>query len=369
MMNPLDADGLDGHMQIQTVQLGELLHMMGMEQPSSLALTMDGPLTRQGDHWRWHDTAARLANNPLAGDLALDEGARAKPDHLDLKLSAGALNLKTIWDGLAAGPKMQLASFQDSTNLFLTLRLNAQKFLYGSLRVFSPDIHLGIQPGEVTLYPSTFLWMGGKTMMTGDITAENHLLQFIASASVLGGKITQLAAWLHAPPGVLTGDFDIAADLHMSAPILDDALKNNSGGGMVFSMNNGWVATNLLKKMTLDLGSLFHRDTAQVPMQCMLGVMSLHNGIGTLSPFELTAIKARLNGSGQVDFIRQTLDMVIHSDAARSGNFALDIPLHISGPFSAISVSPALNSNIHTVLPRDLSAPLQQLVARNPCMK
>jgi hypothetical protein len=369
MMNPLDADGLDGQMQIHTTQLGELLNMLGMQQPSGLALSLSGPFTRQGDHWRWHDTTGALANNHLTGNLALDEGARAKPDHIDFKLSAGKFDLKSIWDGLAAGPKMQAGTFADITNLFLNLELNAQEFLYGSLHLFSPAVQLKIEPGKVAMMPSTFVFSGGKTTLSGDITSAGNNLQFNANANISAGKMAQLASWFHADPNLLTGDFDVAAALDMSGPVLDQALKNNSHGGMVFSMNGGYVARNFLEKTSMDLRILFHHDDNHVPVQCMLGILYLHHGTGILDPLELRTSQGSLTGNGRIDFIRQRMDITLQSDPARSGSFALDIPLRLSGPFSDIGILPTSGSDFLHTERRDLPALLQQLAAHNHCLK
>jgi len=369
MMNPLDSDGVDGQMQIQTTELGELLSMLGIQQPSGLSLSLSGPFTRQGDHWRWHNTVGALANNDLSGDLALDEGARAKPDHIDFNLSAGKFDLKSVWDGLAAGPKMQAGTFDDITALFLNLKLSAEEFLYGSLHLFSPAVELKIEPGKVALMPSTFIFSGGKTTMSGDITSARNNLQFTANASISGGKMTQLASWFHADPNLLTGDFDIAARLDMSGPILDQALKSNSRGGMVFSMNGGSVAKDSLEKTSVDLRTLFHHDDGHVPVQCMLGILYLHNGTGTLDPLKLRTSQGSLTGDGQIDFMQQRVDIVMQSDAARSGTFALDIPLRISGPFSNIGIMPASSPNFLHPAIQNLSAPLQQLAAHNNCLR
>jgi len=375
MMNPLDADGLDGTLKIQTSQLGEVLQMMGMQQPSSLPLIAAGPFKRDGDHWRWHNTQDILANNNLQGDLALDEGARAHPDTIDFNLSAGKFDLKTIWDGLAAGPKMQFDTFKDITNLFLNLHLAAQEFLYGSLHLSDPDMHLSIQPNEVALNPSTLRFAGGKTTLAGKIAANETNLQFDASVNVSRGNMAQFAAWLGAEPGLIAGDFNMNADLNMSGAILDTALKNNSHGDMVFTMNQGVIAKNLLEKASTDLRALVRRNDGDVTLQCMIGIMTLRNGVGTINPLRLSAPQDRLTGIGQADFIHQSINIIMKSDAKTTGFFALDIPLRISGPFSNIGIMPALSSSLLGTAPdkslilENLSIASQKLAVQSYCLQ
>jgi uncharacterized protein involved in outer membrane biogenesis len=374
MMDLLDVDGLNGNLLITTSKLAELMAMMGIKQPSSLPLRITGPVLREGNHWGWHDTVDQLADNDLKGSLSLDEGARAQPDTIDLNLSAGKFNLKSVWNGLSAGPKMQADTFQDLTSLFLKLNLSAAEFLYGSIHVFHPSAQLTVQPGDIALQPSTFLFFGGDALVSGHINASNHNLQFSGQANVAHGNLAQLAKSLGAN-NVIAGAFDMALNLTMSGPILDQALQKNSAGGMVFLAHGGWIKKSLIEKISTDLRVLFNHDQSNVPLDCMIGIMDLHDGIGKMTPMRLKTNKVMIMGDGEINLAQQRLNMIVQSDKASSGSFALDIPISVSGPFSNLAIAPALSASVsgmkpdNLLIPTDLSASLKQLVQRTNCLQ
>jgi AsmA family protein len=109
-----------------------------------------------------------------------------------------------------------------------------------------------------------------------------------------------------------------------------------------------------------------------VPVSCLLGIVDLKNGIGTIWPLKLRTPDATLVGYGRVDLPRQSLDLTIQSVAASTSFFAMDIPVSISGDFRKLHaraaegppISPKGIDPLHG-LPADMRALAQQ----NPCLR
>ena len=102
--------------------------------------------------------------------------------------------------------------------------------------------------------------------------------------------------------------------------------------------------------------------------------MTLKDGIGTLSPLRLDSQEATLAGAGSIDFAGKRLDLRLQSDHDTTGFFALDVPITVKGPFTALAVTPLLGSDQPRLNATDgdaaveaLPAALQKLVSGSDC--
>jgi uncharacterized protein involved in outer membrane biogenesis len=159
----------------------------------------------------------------------------------------------------------------------------------------------------------------------------------------------------------------------MTGATVRDALKT-SRGHAVLAMGDGRIARALLEKLSTDLRSLFRKNATSTPITCLIAVLDLQNGLGTIAPLRLQTPGTTVLGGGLVDLPAARLDLTIKSEAASTGIFALDIPLRISGDFSRLTVRPALGSaaarldaTARNAPPQGLPPDMQQLADGNPC--
>ena len=141
-------------------------------------------------------------------------------------------------------------------------------------------------------------------------------------------------------------------------------------------MSQGKIARALLERAATDLRSLFRKGEGSAPIKCLLGILDLRNGLGKISPLRLQTNEASLIGGGQVDLLRDRLDLTVKSDAASTGFLALDVPFRISGDFATLSVQTAIGASTAwldapagNMSVRVLPPNLQQLAERNPCQR
>jgi uncharacterized protein YhdP len=138
-------------------------------------------------------------------------------------------------------------------------------------------------------------------------------------------------------------------------------------------MTGGRVTRDLLEKASTDLRSLFRKGEGAVPIACLLGVLTLRDGVATIAPLRLRTPDATLIGGGQIDLVRQRVDLTVKSQNEASV-FALGVPLHVTGGFGKIGVAPAVGGSAWLDAPelnepaRRLPPPLQPLATRNPCL-
>jgi hypothetical protein len=106
-------------------------------------------------------------------------------------------------------------------------------------------------------------------------------------------------------------------------------------------MRDGQVAQSLIEQLSTDLRGLFRERHDFVPVSCLLGVVTLKDGIGVIAPLRLETQTAVAIGAGKIDLVRERLDLTVRTERDSTSFFALDIPVRISGPLDHLSAAPA----------------------------
>ncbi len=167
------------------------------------------------------------------------------------------------------------------------------------------------------------------------------------------------------------GGLDGAAKLSMAGETVGGALKT-SEGAVVLAMRDGDVDRALIEALSADLRGIFRSKEGRVPVTCLLGVLTLKDGIGVLSPLRLELREAIAIGAGKIDLAKDTLDLTVKTERDSTNFFALDIPVHISGPFDRLSVVPLGGSDEAWLEQASANADalppaLRKLANGNPC--
>ena len=385
MMDPLDFDGVKGPIRIDARQLGGLLSILGADVGADFPLLLAGAFTRTGDHWQLSEAKGKLANDAFEGALTLTEAGRGKPDDFGIAASFAQLDLNPILasDGTKKPAKGRTTSNNDYGAMPLRVEANlgtnfdaqikAKKLIFRAMRFADFGARGRLSSGQVAVSQLTFAFAGGTLDASGSAHSAASGSQVIANAAVSGADAGQIAEILGAEAGQIAGKINGRAGLEMTGETVKEAFKRSSGHA-VLSMSQGRIARALLEKLSTDLRSLFRKDVSTAQLSCLIGVIDLQDGRGTISPFRLQTPGTILIGGGQVDFPGERLDITIKSEAASTGIFALDIPLHVSGRFTHLSVVPAIGSSARWLdaparnnPAHELPPDMQQLADSNPC--
>ncbi|HUN45997.1 MAG TPA: AsmA-like C-terminal region-containing protein, partial [Stellaceae bacterium] len=379
LRDPLNFDGADGTLAIEGEDLGQFLDVFQAGLAAPLPYSIAGPLQRAGDHWQLSDAKGRLASSDFTGSaVTLQEGRRGQPDNLALDLRFPDLDLQQM---LIAGGYDPSKPTRDIGALSLRLdqsggtdidaSIAASRLSYGTLRLADLAMRGTLAAGHAALQQASFAFASGKIEASGDASTVPAGTRIAATARLSGLDASPLAELLGADAGQITGSVDGGATLEMTGGTVADALKTSQGAA-VLAMRRGSVARSLLERASTDIRSLFRRSAGSAPVRCLLGVVSLHDGLGAVAPLRLATNEATLIGGGQLDLPRGTLDLTVKSHA--SGPLALDIPFRVSGDITSPSVSPViggstawLDTPAQNTVPSDLPPDLQQLAAGNPC--
>lgn len=385
MMQPFDVDGVQGSMRIDARDLGDLLSLLGADIQVELPIVLNGTFGRTGNHWELSDAKGKLMQDEFEGSLTLDEGGRGEPDEVGIAASFARLDLTPILadDTSAKNRKGRAAPSPDHGTLSLEMeakrgthfdaQLVASAIAFRAMRLSDFRARGRLASDQASVNQMSFSFAGGVVEASGAARRGSPGSRVTANASVSGAESGQIAKMLGAEAGQIAGKITGRATLEMTGITIDDALKA-SHGHAVLVMKEGRIARALLEKLSTDLRSLFRRDERLARISCLLGVIDMRDGRGAISQLRLQTPATALLGGGQVDFLRQRLDLTIKSVSATTSFFALDIPLRISGRFTQLRVEPVVGSSARWLDARarqspahDMPSELQQLIESSAC--
>jgi uncharacterized protein involved in outer membrane biogenesis len=344
LQEPLDFEGARGELSIAARSLDDLVAAMGGTTKADLPLTVDGILVRNGDHWSLNAAKGQLQQSDFSGAMALTEGKSKQPDDVALDLGFSILDVDAIaavfgnakgatdLDALPLHPAGLAA-----VNAMLDITASSLVVTGRTLRTVTLDGRLA--GGDVTLRELGFALGGGRLSASGTLKGADKDGRLALRARLAKAEIASLARELGATGDEIRGRLDAAARLSMAGPTIGAALKR-SDGAAVLLMRDGQVAQSLIEQLSADLRGLFRERRDYVPISCLLGIMTLKDGIGVISPLRLESRAAVAVGAGKIDLARKRLDLTVRTERDSTNFFALDIPVRISGPFEQISAAP-----------------------------
>jgi uncharacterized protein involved in outer membrane biogenesis len=369
LTDPINADGAVGRLVLTAPNLDRLLAIAGADNRAALPLALSGAMTHQGDLWRLSGAQGSLVGHPFQLDFNMREGRRRAPDNMTVDANFAMLDL-TALDRGGKSAAMSL-HIDDQPGNLIDAHIGAKQFAFGTVRANDVDLKLNVAPGALAVQHLTFHLTGGTAQVTAALKNIQSSSDVQFDAALTGADTGQLSRVLGIDSMPLTGAVDAHASLRLSGNTLVEAARASSGT-VVLSMQGGAIQHKLVELASTDLHLLFGKSEGAVRIACLLGVLDLHDGIGHLAPMRIRTADGTVAAAGTIDTRRDAIDLTVASEAASTGLFALDVPLHVAGPIENPHVSPAPGAgrtatNANPDLPA-MPAALQDLVRRNPCL-
>ena len=376
---PLDFDGLNGALAIQSDRLDDWLSIFGMSRQAPVPLQFGGTLAKQGDHWELGDTTGKLVSSNFSGLLTLDEGKSGAPDHFVVNLDFMPVDLKHLVDLAtpnaprpAATPVLSLSVETQPSETF-NIRLGVQQATYSNLKLSDLRLAAALAPGRFSVSELSLGLAGGGLRAIGSVEAVSRGGRAVLDVAVTQADAATLVRYFGSNAAMLSGRLDGSATLEMSGETTADALRA-SHGQIVLGITHGRISRDLLEKASTNLSQLFGRSTGSATLGCLLGIASLNNGHVSVAPLRLRTSEGNLFGGGSLDLLARHLDLQLKSEAASTGFFALDLPVQITGSFASpdTGLSSSFNPTaIGAQASRNLArlAPAsRRVVDHNPCV-
>ena len=378
MTDPIGVDGILGETSFDAASFEDFSDMLGMAMEGDQHGTVAGLLDKQGNRWRLTDVTGTIVTIPLTGALGLDEGKRGQPDHFDINLDLGPVDLKNLISHFslntsAVGSQTAIPlSVNETPGETYAIQLSVKTIAYGGFQLGDVGIEAKVDPGKVTVGKFSFGLADGRVNLSAvdETSGKGGHLQVDAELSRV--RVEQIVATSGMGASMLAGKFDGRATLEMTGTTTEDGLRA-SRGQMVLAMADGQISREILRLASSDTRSLFHKGRGNVQVTCFLGVADMHNGIVSVAPLRLKTREGNLFGGGQVNLLSEALDLRLQSEGKSTHFWALDIPVAITGSLGHPKVKPMLRSDAGALEARGnvnlraLSPDLRQRMEGNRC--
>jgi AsmA family protein len=377
MTDPLDVDGAKGAVVLEAPTPKSLLALAGLTNKSDVSLQLAGQLQRDGDLWSLTGATGALKGNPItAASLRLKEGSKGKPDEVATNITFSRLDLSDLLRGGSGGGTSDADIPLDvarSPDPLIDAHLAARQLVYNGIQGSDVSLSTAVTPDHIALRALALTYLGASIRADGRLDAAGNIGRASAKVAVSGADVQQLRHLLGLRSVPLSGKLDAQLFASSSGATFNEAARSADVVAAV-SMKGGTIARQVIEMASTDIRLLFRKAQGTTPVSCLLGVLTMNAGIGTISPLRIRAASGTVVGEAQFDLYRRTFDLTIGSQPASTGIFALDIPIRVYGTFANPTVrpaqwSPASRARVATATSASRLPPsLLQLVNRNPCL-
>jgi AsmA family protein len=378
MTDPLDVDGAKGTVVLEAPTPKSLLALAGLTNKSDVSLQLAGQLQRDGDLWSLTGATGELKDDPItAASLRLKEGSKGKPDEVATNIAFSRLDLSGLLRGGSGGGTSDADIPLDvarSPDPLIDAHLAARQLVYNDIHGSDFSLSVSATPGQIAVKALALTYLGANIRAEGRLNAADKIGRVSAKVVVSGADVQQLRHLLGLGSVPLSGKLDAQLDASSSGATLNRAARAADVVAAV-SMKGGTIARQVIEMASTDIRLLFRKAQGTTPVSCLLGVLNMNAGIGTILPLRIRTASGAVVGEARFDLYRRTFDLTIGSQPASTGIFALDIPIHAYGTFANPTVRPAQWSSASrarlataTAASR-LPPSMLQLVNRNPCLR
>ncbi len=369
MTDPLNADGADGRVALDAPTWNRLLGIAGIGAWTGPPLTLSGPVNRLGDLWRLTGASGTLRGHEFQADFQLREGARRAPDELTLNAAFSTVDLTGL--PMSQQPGEMTLRIDADPGTLLDADVTAKHLVRGALRADDVELKVKLAPGSLVIAPLTLRVAGGKARIDATLRNTGTSATMQVDAALTSADAGQIAGVLGTGPLPLTGAVDARAQVNFGGNTVTDAGRSNRGV-VIVSMHSGAIERKIMEGASTDLRLLFRSSAGSAQIHCLLGILDLRDGVGRVAPLRIKTSEGTIAGAGTFDLRDNTIDVIVASESASTGLFALDLPMRIAGAILDPHVSPAALSAGNdpakaSVDPRDMPAALLALVRGDRC--
>jgi uncharacterized protein involved in outer membrane biogenesis len=344
--DPLNFDGIDGRLVLSAPKLSEVLAFGGIAGKVESPLTLAGTFKHDDTLWHLSSGDGALDGRPLKADLQLQEGGRHSQDAVTVDAAFERLNLNKLLPPNATqqSPGETSLLVDPDPGVLLDLHAAAGHIAYRTIEADRFDLKAKLAPGMLSV--EQLAADVGNGSAQSKITIANRDTKAIidfdgALKGVDAAKLAKLMGWGKMPIG---GPITSHVSGSMTGATMAEAREANRIFG-VLTMDGGTIDRQLVSLASTDIRSLFGFKSGSGRLDCLLIILNLQDGRGTIAPLRIKTAGGTITGGGSYDARRDFLDMTIGTQSATTSFFALDVPVRISGPVTNFSVTPAFGGS------------------------
>lgn len=381
LTDPLNFEGVQGEIALSTATSAPVFSLAGLSGTHPvLPLSLKGTFSHAGDNWHFTHARGALKDSQINdGTFNLEEGGKGTPDIINTDLTFGHIDLNSLTKAFSSGKSSGQTDIPlvapAKPDPVLHVKLAAEDVLYNALTFSKLKFNASQTPGKINVSTLTLGYLGANLQVNGQIEGDGNRSRINASIALSHGDIDRLRRTAGLAPIPVKGSLSIriiAKAANVST--LNEATRKADLVAAV-SMEKGEIAREIVETASMDLRLLVRHAKGTTPITCMLGVLDMHQGIGTVAPLRIRTNAGIIAAKADVDLNRRWLDLVFASRPFSTSFFALDIPVRVSGRFDNPDLSLArwskrgrgllADSNELTILP----PALRSFAASNPCAR
>lgn len=370
--DPLNVEGASGKLVLHAPSLVELANGVGIGGAPDIAVDIAGQLTRKDNVSKIDNGHGTIAGQTFDGGLEFREGTPPAPDALKIDAGFPNLNSSIIFKPAsksAQGPSSGISLVMDpAPPTLLDIHVTAGHFVYDGIAADDFAITAKIGAGALSVDEVAFGIAGGTARSKISIVNKDNKGVVNFEGSLAGVDANQIGALLGWAPLPVDGPVTSHAIGSMIGVDMSEARRTNRVFA-VLAMDAGTIERDIVRKASTDIRMLFGSDNGVRKLRCLLAVLNLRDGKGTIGPARIKSTAGTIAGSGTYDSVHDTLDLVI--GAQSKSWFSLDVPVRIAGPVTDFSVMPAFGTSrlLNDIrLPDDLPQALKDIATTNPCL-
>ncbi|MDR3428302.1 AsmA family protein [Silvimonas sp.] len=354
--NPLQMSGLAINFNLSGQSLAQLYPILKLPLPATPPYRLAGNLQHENQVWKLQGFAGKVGSSDVGGDFAVD--LARKPKFITANLTSRRVDLQDFSgfigarqeSGQPAPPKGDRILPSNPFNLDklniadADVKFRGTQIVNASLPLDNIQTHLLLNNGVLTLDPLNVGVAGGHVVaqlqMDSGATPLKTSVDMTAAHLQLEQLVPSLGESRQASAGLVGGKARLAMQGNSVAQMLGSA-----NGNVAVIMDGGKISKLLLRLTNLDLANLLpilFTGDKPVPVRCMVADLSAQNGDATIKTFVLDTDKQVINGSGNINFRDEKLDMALKVDPKDISLAALRGPIDIGGTFKKPSVKPSL---------------------------
>jgi uncharacterized protein involved in outer membrane biogenesis len=379
--DPLNFDRLDGRLTLDARSPDAILAMAGADAGPAMPLRLAGTFHRAGDLWRLTAAEGAIDGTAFAAPrLQLTEGASGEPDSVAAEVDFAHLDINALF----GAPPAQAGGNRGAADIPLTfavapdprlhIQATARQLVYAELHATDARIVATAEPGRIAVESFALGAYGARIEASGTLEPSPRGGRIDAEVAMREGNLDTLRRALGIRPLPAQGPMEARVTVRAEGRTMNAATRQAHVAAVV-SMRGGSIAREVIEMASTDIRALFRTARGNTPLTCMLAMIDMRAGRGEVAPLRIRAGTGTVSGLASFDLNRHTLDLVIGSQSATTSDFALDIPVRVSGSFADPDIAPARWSGAGraTLAEGDRVAPLapalRAFAQQNPCFR
>jgi uncharacterized protein involved in outer membrane biogenesis len=359
---PADLAALDMRLSLAGVSMAQLFPLIGVVLPETPPFATEGHLSarlgKSGGDWNYDKFHGSVGSSDLAGSLEFD--ARPARPLLKGELVSNLLQFRDLAPLIGGDSSSSKAKRGDAHVQPAGKLLPAEAFETGRWTAIDADVQftgrkilrdqalpidnlstsLHLREGVLSLTPLDFGVAGGDLRSNLKLDAHAGPIRAEMKISARRLKLRELfpaSKSMQASLGDLNGDASLSATGNSVAGLLGSA-----NGEIKATIRQATISKLLLEEIGLNLGNVALTELTgdkQIRLNCMVSDFAVAHGQMQVRTMVIDTDQSVVLADGRVDLAQERLDLTLRPHSKGMRLISLTAPLHLTGPFSAPSIS------------------------------